>query len=188
MVPEIWNTTDIFFLSSWAIFCHFTPLTAWKMKILKMKTKPGDIIILNKGTKNSDHRLYCSWDMASDGCNCYFHFGLYFSFLLSNPLSPAPPPPTYQKIKISKQLKKCLEISSIYTIVSKITNICYNVPEIWCVLDVIVIFHFGHFFALFTSLATQKIMIICCTVSEIRCVTDISIIFHFGPFFDLLLP
>ena len=111
-----------------------------------------------------------------------------FYSLTPSPLPPPPPPPTYQKIKISKQLKKCLEISSIYTTVSKITNICYNVPEIWCVLDVIVIFHFGQFFALFTSLATQKIMIICCTVSEIRCVTDISIIFHFGPFFDLLLP
>ena len=27
--------------------------------------------------------------------------------------------------------------------------ICYTVPEIWCVTDVIVIFHFGIFFALF---------------------------------------
>ena len=30
----------------------------------KMKKVPGDIIILHKCTKNYDHVLYCSWDMA----------------------------------------------------------------------------------------------------------------------------
>ena len=39
-----------------------------------MKKTPGDIIILHKCTKNHDHRLYCCWDMARDGCNCYFLF------------------------------------------------------------------------------------------------------------------
>ena len=56
--------------------------------------------------------------------------------------------PKAQKIKISKSWKKHLEISSFYTIVPKIMIICYTVPEIWCVTDVIVIFHFGLFFAL----------------------------------------
>ena len=45
-------------------------------------------------------------------------------------------------------LKKRLEISSLYTNVPKIMIICYTVPEIWCMTDVIVIFHFGLFFAL----------------------------------------
>ena len=40
-----------------------------------------------------------------------------------------------------------MEISSFYTSVPKIMIICYIVPEIWCVIDVIVIFHFGLFFA-----------------------------------------
>ena len=35
----------------------------------------------------------------------------------------------------------------IYNSVPKIMIICYTVPEIWCVTDVI-IFHFGPFFAL----------------------------------------
>ena len=35
MVPEIWSATDIIFLSSWAIFCPFTPLKAQKMKTNK---------------------------------------------------------------------------------------------------------------------------------------------------------
>ena len=74
---------DVWFLRlpSWTILCPFTPLTVQKTKISKKKKKPGDII-LHKCTKNPDHRLYCSWDMACDECNCYFHFGLYFSLLL----------------------------------------------------------------------------------------------------------
>ena len=35
MVPEISTATDNFFLSSWAIFCLFTPLTVQKVKISK---------------------------------------------------------------------------------------------------------------------------------------------------------
>ena len=56
------------FLSFWAIFWPFTPLTAWNMKTEKKTEKktPGDII-LYKCTRNHDHRLYCSWDMACDG-------------------------------------------------------------------------------------------------------------------------
>ena len=46
------------------------------------------------------------------------------------------------------KMKKCLEISSFYTSVPKIMIICYTVPEIWYVMYVIVIFHFGLFFAL----------------------------------------
>ena len=77
MVPEIWSAPD-------RIFCHlgpfFAPLppTAGKMKISKMKKKPGDIIILQKCTKTHDHRLYCSWDMAGDRCNCYFLLWVVF--------------------------------------------------------------------------------------------------------------
>ena len=71
----IWSATDRFFLSSWAIFCPFTPLTAQIMKISKMK--------------------------------------------------------------------KSLEISSFYTSVPKIMVIGYTFPEIWRVMDVIVIQYFS---------------------------------------------
>ena len=41
------------FLSSWTIFCLFTPLAIQKIKISKKwKKKPGDIIILHMRTKN----------------------------------------------------------------------------------------------------------------------------------------
>ena len=127
-------------MSFWAIFCCFTPLTTQEIKILKKwKKTPGDIIILHKCTKNHDHRLYCSWDMAHGRYNCYFSFWVIFC-----PFTPL----TAQKMKISKKITKCLEISSFYTSVPKIMIICCTVPEIWRVADVIVIFHFVLYFAL----------------------------------------
>ena len=103
----------------WAIFCLFTPLTAWKMKISKtMKNSPGDIVILHQCTKTHVHMLYCSWDMMHGGCNCYFSFLAIFCPFI---------PLTAWKNKISKNEKKHLEISSLYTSVPKIMIICYTV-------------------------------------------------------------
>ena len=53
------------------------------------------------------------------------------------------------KTSKKKQKKKNhLEISSFYTSVPKIMIICHTVPEIWHVTYIIVIFHYGLFFAL----------------------------------------
>ena len=49
-------------------------------------------------------------------------------------------------------------MSSSYTSVPKIRIIWFTVPEIWCMTDVIIIFHFV-FFSPFTSLTAQKIKI-----------------------------
>ena len=127
------------YISFWAIFCPFTPLRAWKTKILKkMKRKPGDVIILHMCTKNYGQMMYGSWDMVHDWCNCYFSFWAIFC-----PFTPL----KAQKIKILKKWKKHLEISSFYICVPKIMIRWCTVPEIWCMTDVI-IFHFGPFFAL----------------------------------------
>ena len=92
MVPEIWGATDI-------IFCHFglffalTPNNPENQNFEKMKKRPGYIIILHKCTKNHDHMLYCSCDIARGGCDCYFLFwAVFFPFT----------PPAAQKIKIKK--------------------------------------------------------------------------------------
>ena len=117
------------------IFCHFVPFCALllplkthKIKILKKwkekkKKKTANITILHKCTKNHDHTLYCSWDMAHEGCNCYFSFWTIFC------------PFTGRKMKISKEWKKYLDISSFYTCVPKIMIRWCTVPEIWCVTD-----------------------------------------------------
>ena len=54
-------------------------------------------------------------------------------------------------------MKKTWEISSYYTSVPKIRIICYTVLEIWHVTDVIVIFHFGLFFAPLVTAQKMKI-------------------------------
>ena len=57
------------FLSFGAIFCPFTLLTTQKIKLLK-KWKTSLDVSSFKCTKNHDHMLYSSWDMACDGFNC----------------------------------------------------------------------------------------------------------------------
>ena len=121
-------------------FLPFYPLNSPKnQNFEKLKKTSGDIITLHECTKNHDHMLYCSWDKPCDGCNCYFSFWAIFSpFTLL----------TAQKIKISKKRKQHHKISLFYTNAPKIMIICYSVLDIWHVMDVIVIFHFGFFFAL----------------------------------------
>ena len=131
---DVWFNRENYFVIL-ANFLSFYPLTAQKMKILKMKKNPGDIIILHKCTKSHDHPLYCSGDVAWDGCNCYFSF--WAIFCPFNHL-------TNWKKKLSKKNKKKnnnnnnndnnnnnnLEIS-FYTSVPKIMVICYTGPEIY---------------------------------------------------------
>ena len=95
---------------SWNIFCNFVifttisqknkilknwkkcqEITAQKIKIKFFKKKtPGDIMSLHKCTKNHDHILQCSWDIAHDRCNCFFSF--WAIICPFNPLFPHLPP------------------------------------------------------------------------------------------------
>ena len=85
-------------LSFWAIFCSFTSLTTQKIKILKKwKKTTGYFNILHKRTRNHDNIVYCSWDMASDACNCCFSFWAIFCPFTSLAV---------RKIKIKKKMKK----------------------------------------------------------------------------------
>ena len=60
-------------------------------------------------------------------------------------------------MKISKKKwTKNLAIPSFYTSVPKIMIICYTVPEIWCMTNVIFIFHFWLFFALLPPSQPEK--------------------------------
>ena len=59
-------------------------------------------------------------------------------------------------MKFQKNEKKCLEITSFNTRVPKIMIICFTVPEIWHVTDVIVIFHFGLCFAILPPFQLKK--------------------------------
>ena len=96
------------FLSFWAIFCPFSPLTTRKIKILKLKKTPGDIIILHICTINDNHMLYSSWDMEHDRHNFLSFWTIFFCAFT---------PIWTQKIKILKKWKKHRKILSFYTCV-----------------------------------------------------------------------
>ena len=101
------NQDDVWFLryerQQKQFFCHLVPfftllpspppLNSLINENIKNEKKPADIIILQKCTQNPDHRLYCSWDMALVGCNCYFLFWANFCPFI---------PLTAQRLKISK--------------------------------------------------------------------------------------
>ena len=121
-------------------FLPFYPTSNPKNKNKKKKKHLKILSFYKSGTKNHDYMLYCSWDMAHD--RSIFLFSFSAIFCPSTPLTP-------QTMKISKKKKKKgLEITSFYTRVPKIMIICYTVPKIWHKTNVIVVFHFGLFFAL----------------------------------------
>ena len=52
------------FLSFWAMFCPFTPLSTQKIQNFEKMKTPGDIIILHMCTKNHDHMLFFIWSYS----------------------------------------------------------------------------------------------------------------------------
>ena len=127
------------FLSTWGtVFCSYTPNQPKKSNFEKLKKATRDIIILHPCPINDIHMMYGFWDMKHDKQNFLSVWTVFSPFT----------PLTTKKIKILKNWKKTLEISSFYTSVPKIMIICYIIPEIWQVMDEIVILHFGLFFAL----------------------------------------
>ena len=135
---EISTPTDRFFWSYWSIFCTFTPLTAWKKKLSKTWKKHLKISFYTSVPKImiTGYTVPGIWHMTDVTVTFWF----WAIFCLFTPL-------TAQKIKMKdmkkKKKKKTLEISSFYTSVPKNLIICYTVFEIWHVMDVIVVFHFG---------------------------------------------
>ena len=146
MVSEIWTVTD-------RIFCHFGPFfpllppnNPKNQNLEKMKQTPGDIIISQQVPKIMIicYTVSQIWHVPN---LIIFYFGLFFTLL---------PPQQPQNSKFRKNFKKALEISSLYNSAPKIMIICYTVPKIQCVTDVIVIFHFGLFLALLLPYQPKK--------------------------------
>ena len=137
MMSGSWDTKcdEQNFLSFYDFF-PFYPLT-WKIKILKNWKKHLEISSFYTSVLKTMIICY-TLDMAHNGFHCYFSFWAIFYPLTSL---------TAWKIKILKKWKKQQEISSFYVSVPKIMIRWCSVPEIWCVMDVI-IFDFGPFFAL----------------------------------------
>ena len=128
MVPEIWSMMNRIFSRSWSFFALLPPWQLEKLKFWKIAKKPGDIIILHMCTINDNHMMYGYWDMKCEKQNfqawkCYhftqmwWMYNCYFSFwAIFCPLTPLPA----QKIKIWKEWKNLLKISSFSTCLPKI--------------------------------------------------------------------
>ena len=97
------------FLTFWAIFCPFSSLTTWEIKILTLKKTPRDIIIL--------HICTTIWCMVPEIWNVtditFCHSGLFF-YPFTPPLPPPPSPYGSRKSKFSKKWRKHLMILSSY--------------------------------------------------------------------------
>ena len=135
----ILSVMDRFFLSLWTIFALLPHKNPINQNFEKMTKTHGDIIISYMCTINDNHMIFGSWDIE---CNRQIVLSFWMVF--------CPSPPTTLKIKISKKWKNHLKIPSFYKSVPKIMIIWYTVREIWHVMDIIVIFHFGLIFALLT--------------------------------------
>ena len=115
-----------------------------KLNFEKMKKIARDIIMLYKCTKSHNHMSSGSWDTK---------WNTEFLVILGHfwPFYPPPSLMTTWKIKILKNWKKHLEISSFYTCVPKM---------IWCILlEVWNFFSFSNIFCPFAphpSLTIQK--------------------------------
>ena len=128
----VWQT-EFFIILDFFFFLPFYPSNNPENKNFgKIKKTPGNIIIYHKW------QSYDVWLMRYGARQT-----LWVIFCPFTPLK------TWN-IKILKKWKKCLEISSFYTSAPKITIICYTVPKIWRMMDVIFIFHFGHFLPFYT--------------------------------------
>ena len=138
MVPEIKGTMD-------KVFCHFGPFLPFEppnnpknQNFENIKQTSGDSIILYLCYMNDNHMLYSSWDIEQDRQNFLSFWTIFCPFTLLS---------TW-KIKTLKNEQNTWRYHHFYTSVPKIM-ICYIVPEVWHVMDVIVIFHFGIFFAFY---------------------------------------
>ena len=143
-----WNITcnRQTFLSFWAIFCPFSLLITWKIKILKLKKTSGDIIIFHISTINDNHMMYDSWDMEHDRQNFLSFWTAFFPFTLL----------WTQKIKILEKWKKTPEdIIILQMCTINDSHMMYGSWGMECNRQ-----NFLSFWAVFCPLTTQKFKIL----------------------------
>ena len=134
------------FFSFWTIFLPIypsPPLTTQRIKILKKwKKYPRDSIILH-------NCIYHKWQSYDIWFLRYELQQTDFFVILGHFLPFYPRNRPKNKIsKKKKRKKKAWRYHHFTQVIPKIMIMCYTVPEIWYVTDVIFSFHFGKFFAL----------------------------------------
>ena len=126
MLSKIWSATD-------KIFCHFEPFFA------NLSHSQPEKSNFQKMKKSDCFLRYGATDRQS------FFLILDHFLPFYQPHRPTPcNPTTSQKSKILKKWETPGDIIILYKC-TKIMIICYTVPKVWRVTDVIVIFHFWLF-------------------------------------------
>ena len=136
MIPEIWIDR---------IFSHFGPFFALLNPLLPLTTQRTKILKKWKKYRKISS-VYHKW-LSYDIWFLRYEVHQMECFLSSWALF-CPFTPNSLKNENFTKIKKGLQISSFYTSVPKIMIIGYTFPEIWHVMDVIGIFHFGLYFSL----------------------------------------
>ena len=150
MIYGSWNTRcnrQKFFCHFGPFFCPFSPLTTWKIKILKLKKTPGHII-LDISTINDNQMMYGSWDMEGNRHN----------FVILDCFLPFYPPMDPENQNFEKMKKTPEDIIILHKCTINDNHMMYgswdmkrdrqNFLSFWTV------------FCLFTPLTTQKIKIL----------------------------
>ena len=126
MLSKVWSATD-------KIFCHFEPFFA------NLSHSQPEKSNFQKMKKSDCFLRYGATDRQS------FFLILDHFLPFYQPHRPSPcNPTTSQKNKILKKWETPGDIIILYKC-TKIMIICYTVPKVWRVTDVIVIFHFWLF-------------------------------------------
>ena len=81
MAFKIWSATDIIFCQFGLFFALLLlPNNLHNQNFEKLKKIAGATIISYKFTKNHDHMLYCSLDMARKGFNYFSFWAIIYPF------------------------------------------------------------------------------------------------------------
>ena len=83
------------------------------------KKASGDII-LHQCSENRDHMIYCSWDMAREGCSLFFILGYFLLFYLP------PPPPNSPKKQNSQNIIKPGDIIILHICTENYDHVMYS--------------------------------------------------------------
>ena len=132
MVPEICNVTEFFI-----ILGHNLPFYPLKIQIIKiLKNWKNNLEISSFYTSVPKIMIICYAVPEIRRVTMYLLFFILGYFLpFYSPFFNLFALSTAQKVKISKNEKKSLEISSFYKCVPKIMIRRCTVPEIWCATD-----------------------------------------------------
>ena len=143
-VHEIWHVTDIIVIFNLGL--HFSLLPPKQPKKGKFQKNEKKKHLEISSFYTSVAKIMIIYYIVPEIWHMTDILGNFWPYNSPSPLlSPLPPPSFPSTVQKMKKIPRDIKVSSFKTSVPKIMIICFTVPEIWRVMDVIAIFHFGLF-------------------------------------------